>query len=746
MDPALSPFWETLPQDQPDRSNVSLGPQGGFVENLTAQYWADETGQRTNSSSIAEHAARDENIKAIESRTGKPWREVIEPYFPAIRQKFGVDPERGFNQPGMFEMAMDLAVDDLRQQGSASGLLKSAELRARAHELAMEADVEAADVAARSPGLSATIARFAGSAGSSVTDPVNILLMPFGAAGRAGIAATAGIEGALGGAASAATMPWVERWRKEAGLSTLTDDEKAGRVATDAAVSAATGGLIKGVGRILSPRKAVEAFDRVFPKRDDAPLDARRMRNELETLAELAEDNPLGDSPRAEAEHFRRLADVADAVSEDRPLPKFAEDRIAPELPKKRARGNPVKNRPINVMERVAQLGGVRDAGGEAAARDLNARSTMTAFGPAVRKNGMSADEMRHILVSEGYLRDDGARFGTVGQTTEHDVFELLGRQKSGDQVVREADIGWADEVRQARLAEAGEDELMTRWETPEERDIIRNFGVDNGNQVIRFFGDNQMKLADWHPDDLTLAADLMRGGLAPELAFERAAIMNVEGHFQSLSDDAARLVRDAEMGDIPGWERTDGPDSQGRVDAESRGADAGDPGGTGGQGLPAGERAPSRGGGEAAGETRGQQSIPGTGEVNQKRLAERRAAQPMRGNAGQNFIMDEGLFGDGMNQRDMFDMRPPADDAPLPSPAQARMAADATSEPDDIAAMIAEADGFAAELRVRMDEGLIGDDAVLAASDGRFATAKDFFDDLDREAEFLEAVKVCLQ
>lgn len=327
-----------------------------------------------------------------------------------------------------------------------------------------------------------------------------------------------------------------------------------------------------------------------------------------------------------------------------------------------------MRNRPMNVIEFIASIGGLRDEQGELRARDLNARSTMTRFGPMARKNGLSADEVRERLVEAGFL--DEAGFGglddtAAARTTENDVFDLIDRQLSSQPVVARADVAWQGEIDAARQADLGQDELQNRFE-PDERDLIENHGVDwtHAVSLAAYLREVETPASTWTPGTLRLASDLMADGADAGQALERAAMMGIEGDFDGLSDAAQRLAKGEDIGDIPGWETADELSSQGGGVPPARGETAGDGRGAGGESLPRADGGDAGAAGqgpavEPGADGKPQTVLDGAGRASDADMAQRRADAPLRAKAPQNFIMDEGLFGDSKDQLDFLAASP---------------------------------------------------------------------------------------
>ncbi|MFN5251908.1 MAG: LPD38 domain-containing protein, partial [Bacteroidota bacterium] len=319
-----------------------------------------------------------------------------------------------------------------------------------------------------------------------------------------------------------------------------------------------------------------------------------------------------------------------------------------------------MRNRPPTVIEFIASIGGIRDDGGELKARDLTARSTMTRFGPLVRKNGLPPDKVRERLVEAGYIEERGNLTGGLAQTTPDDVYAAIDRQLAGETVVSRQDQNWQADVDATKAAERSADELENRF-TPDERDLITNYFVNwqHAESLAAFLRDNEMTAASFPPGEIRLVSDLMDEGLTADAAVERAALMSVEGDFADLSDAAQALAKSSDTADIPGWEPDNGLSGKGAAAESPRAGDAGDGSGPGSQGLSGADGGAPRNAGPPQTETgadgKPQTVLTGAGRASDAQLAQRGADAPLRPSKAQNFIMDEGLFGDSMNQGEMF-------------------------------------------------------------------------------------------
>lgn len=336
-------FDNELPQELPDRSETSYGPEPSLIDSFSAGFRSSLLNDNFDSDRQALNAARGERRKKIAALTGKDAYEAIGPYLDRVKQDDLAqaqqdDPWHYMRSPDPLgdpvdvlsqeDRATDMFIADMRQKGTAPDLLSSVELRARARELALDARAKSDVVTAASKGLSSTVARFLGSAGSAAVDPFNLVTAPIGLEAQTVKGAIA-LNAMLGAGVSVAAQPAVARWQRELGHDVTVGDQ-ARNVALDAVVAGALGGAVKGGAqifkRIVSAREVVDAFDRAFPDRDQAPRELQERRDVLEVVADIADDNPLPKTQAGEQEHIRRMIATENAINDDAPLPRFPED------------------------------------------------------------------------------------------------------------------------------------------------------------------------------------------------------------------------------------------------------------------------------------------------------------------------------------------------------------------------------------------------------------------------------------
>jgi hypothetical protein len=105
---------------------------------------------------------------------------------------------------------------------------------------------------------------------------------------------------------------------------------------------------------------------------------------------------------------------------------------------------------PPNFLDWVSQWG-VRDDGGELRGLDL---PRMGRFGPVIRANGLSLDDLRERMIEDGFLDDRGWGSDRQQETTVADVLDVFDRHMSGKPVYSVYDKAEADENSQTRSAE----------------------------------------------------------------------------------------------------------------------------------------------------------------------------------------------------------------------------------------------------------------------------------------------------
>lgn len=189
------------------------------------------------------------------------------------------------------------------------------------------------DAALARPGTGGTVGTFLGSMAAAVTDPVNLALMPFGAARAAGVLRTALTEAALGAGSVVVSAPMVADWRGKVGLE-YTAGEFFDNLAYSAGGSGAVAGGLQVVGktakvlgviRDLHGKKLVDAADNLEVKSKEV----RAARDILASVQETLDTNPLGDHPIGLEEHQQRFAEAVEAIAGNR-APSMPDEPLMP--------------------------------------------------------------------------------------------------------------------------------------------------------------------------------------------------------------------------------------------------------------------------------------------------------------------------------------------------------------------------------------------------------------------------------
>jgi hypothetical protein len=309
----------------------------------------------------------------------------------------------------------------------------------------------------------------------------------------------AGKEAAVNGSVELVMQPIVQAWREEAGLD-HGFDQAIFNVLTAAGMGGLFGGVLEGAATALRGAPA--------PSMRNLPPDVRGAWSAAEADAFMQAVRPAGVTPEQHDAH------VLEAL-------RFAEHQkeFAGVKPYKMATQGELK-RPMNVVEFIASLGGLRDDNGELAARGLDIRKSMTRFGPfmrrkgevveggglfgdagGVRGKGLTADDLREKLVEAGYLNDTGRLTGGEASTSANDVYDLIDMQLQGTNVIRAEDQQWQVELETSRQKRKSDFELQRYGD---DAWIAETHGVGIADEAIAMRNEG----VTWTKDDLEWAAD----------------------------------------------------------------------------------------------------------------------------------------------------------------------------------------------------------------------------------------------
>lgn len=311
----------------------------------------------------------------------------------------------------------------------------------------------------------------------------------------------AGKEAAVNGSVELLMQPMVQAWREQAGL-----DHGFDQAMFNVLAAAGMGGLFGGVleGATSPFRSGAKASMKSLPP------EIRGAWSAAEAEAFTQAMRPAGMTPTQHDAHVQEALRFAEHQKE-----------FAGVTPYKLA-GQGELQRPMNVVEFIASLGGLRDDNGELAARGMDIRKSMTRFGPfmrrkgevveggglfgdagGVRGKGLSADEIREKLVEAGYLNDTGRLTGGEANTTANDVYDLIDMQLQGQNVVRSEDQGWQAEVDAKRLKRKSDFELQRygddAWIAESHGTAIADEAIAMRNEGVTWTKDDLEHAADWH-------------------------------------------------------------------------------------------------------------------------------------------------------------------------------------------------------------------------------------------------------
>jgi hypothetical protein len=307
-------------------------------------------------------------------------------------------------------------------------------------------------------------------------------------------------------------------------------------------------------------------------------------------------------------------------------------------------------NKPMGLIEALTRAGGIRDQGGELAAMDLDKQ-----FGPGgrlVRRNGgMTLDEAREWAVDNGYIADTPWA-GNESRTTTRDLLDAIREDAAGNKQVREQDISRQQEIEQQER----ERQYAEQFNSPAELAIIKAHGLNFMGELDEWLKGSGLTLDNIPAADLDRAAELVSEGMDIEAAVERSFIEAVEAD-TGVEYDADEIPfdtgpRDETLPTDPfegGAERRPGREEDRRSAAQEAATGPREDGqgdGEGGQQKVADT--------ETGADGKAQAVIPGA-EQDVKGALQNKADAGLKAKADQK-PMDDGLFGDSMNQDDLLD------------------------------------------------------------------------------------------
>ena len=342
-------------------TRFSQGPRSGFGENLVLQGRAQAMADNAFSARFNLADAYDPIVAALnEGKSGRQrnWRAVVgNPYGRTLNDPLYGPEWRAYNAPEDIEAEVWRRVQARRAVDPAflkDGPKDRRDLHDRVRRQVLDAVEAAEEAGARATPLG-QVGGFLGRMGASIVDPPNVLTAFFGAPASASILRLAVVEGLIGAVTEAGIQVDVAAYRRRLGLD-YTTEQFVANVATAGAGGVLLGGAA-GAGIKLTPvareaierkffkqralgralleivdeaapedvaiglarlnrRQLVEAFDALVAEPSEEQVLAREA---LRTQTEVAEENPLADTPEGRAEHLRRLVETSDAVQHGEP-------------------------------------------------------------------------------------------------------------------------------------------------------------------------------------------------------------------------------------------------------------------------------------------------------------------------------------------------------------------------------------------------------------------------------------------
>jgi hypothetical protein len=306
---------------------------------------------------------------------------------------------------------------------------------------------------------------------------------------------------------------------------------------------------------------------------------------------------------------------------------------VAPLPPKAKQRGPRRSSRDpetFSLFEYLASRGGLAPSPELAKIFDKN--QFVPGFGQLIRKTGMSLDRAWEAVTRDSkYLFDASDRAGLEAKTTSNDLLRLIEEEARGNKQYQAGIVPTKGKAQLAHEAEANRNQI--------ERELDRHIAEAGYGEVDPKLHERTVQLME------------KEGVRDPEVALERA-VMEDADHYEQLAQR-----RTESIGDIPGWDAAEpraAPEAGRSLQQPGPGLEPG----SGGEGGPIGEAARGPGPREISAEPgvegKPQLVIPGAERISEAELAQRRADERLKPAKAQR-PMDEGLFGEGHKQTEMF-------------------------------------------------------------------------------------------
>ncbi|MEE9395255.1 MAG: hypothetical protein V3W41_22410 [Planctomycetota bacterium] len=323
---------------QDPRSLISRGPRTGFVENTIAAWEANRAVNLSISRTRNMRDAYDPILKQLNAEGGQ----FVNPFGKSENEApltletaaiTGAAAAESFARAGgtdrrprgrqaeeaiWSEVARRRAADPTALSGipkSAGALIEDVNGEVR------QKQEDAAEIASRARGGGALAGVFVGAAGALLTDPVNLLTLPFGATASAGILRTAMLESSIAAGVETTIQPAVQAYRRDVGLDygALQATENVLMAATGAGIFAGSlRALQKGISRFATRRDLMKTFDETVT---DPTKEQAAARADLENEDVFESMNPGPDTPEGRATHNDRLVDIEETMEAGGPVP-----------------------------------------------------------------------------------------------------------------------------------------------------------------------------------------------------------------------------------------------------------------------------------------------------------------------------------------------------------------------------------------------------------------------------------------
>lgn len=378
---------------------------------------------------VWDQTALQERNDQVRKRFGKGVKEVTGVEMPLFRLPDFSDPMEDIYSK----------LDTMIEQGRAAkdtnwdGIKTTKELKDEVSQLGKVQEEEFAKSIQKSSGMASTVAGVGASAISSViTDPINLLTLPFGAGASRGILSAVKMEALLNAGIEAAEIPLHKEWANRVGRK-YGFGEAALDVGTAGVGAGALTGIIRGTGPAL--RKSFEVLDK-FASNRALTSEQREAAKFMSRVAHVDEEIPFPDPVKMEWNkegaipvyedvnaHRKAFEETQSAFktyrdpSYDKIQAEFDKLRTALEAPQ--FLEEKIPPRPRDIVDFIISKGGISSDEaniGDITRYDINSVNKGN-FGRLINKDGHSLDDLREMAVEAGYIDDVSWEGGTQTST-----------------------------------------------------------------------------------------------------------------------------------------------------------------------------------------------------------------------------------------------------------------------------------------------------------------------------------------